>query len=461
MKTYLIDATLREGNQAPGVRYSVKSSIEVAKSLEKLGVDTIEVGHPLASALEFERVKAIVELNLPVNILAHARANRNDISAVKDAGASWVGIFSGLNSRVRAVSLSNRSEEEVMELIHSSVSYAKELGLSVRYTAEDSSRTDINLLIKAFDIAISAGADRICFSDSVGILEPSQVGEYIGIIRDKFKTIPIEVHFHNDRGLALANTLSAIGAGANWISCSINGVGERAGITDTLSVLANLHFRDPDRYNIPEPGILQQVSKLVNAVTRSTVLCRQPVVGRNVFVHTAKLHKDAVIKEQSSYAWMPPEKLGMKNVTDYKSLPEDIAALITKPEIISAVELKYHRHGPGDRYVMLDDRFVNDCRIYSIVRRIYGLSDNTAGHVDSHRHHVDSFFLFLSQKDDLTGLIVEVTLDGKSFIIESPACVFIPSGIEHSYRAISGDGLYINTVSSGTYNESLLEYSTE
>ncbi|MES2204035.1 MAG: 2-isopropylmalate synthase [Pseudomonadota bacterium] len=457
-KIFLIDATLREGNQAPGVRYSVKNSIEIAKSLEKLGVDVIEVGHPLASDAEFQRVKAIVGLNLSAKILAHARANRDDILAVKNSGASWIGIFSGLNSRVRAVSLSNRSEEEVMELIRASVIYAKELELFVRYTAEDASRTDINLLMRAFDVAISAGADRVCFSDSVGILEPAEVDRVIRLIKNKFPNTPLEVHFHNDRGLALANTLSAIDAGADWISCSINGVGERAGITDTLSIIANLHFRDSQNYPIPTPGLLQRVSKLVNAITRSSVLCRQPIVGKTIFVHTAKLHKDAVAKEQSSYAWMPPEKLGMKNVIDYKSLPENFSSLIIKPEIISAVELKYHRHGPGDRFVMIDERFVSDCRMYSIVRRIYNLSSNTPGHVDSHRHHVDSFFLFLSQTDDLAGLTVEVTLDTETFIVHSPACVFIPSGVDHSYRAIAGEGLFVNTVHSGEYNESLLEY---
>ncbi len=108
-----------------------------------------------------------------------------------------------------------------------------------------------------------------------------------------------------------------IDAGAEWISCSINGIGERVGITDTISLIANLHFRDQGNINLPEPDSLKKISKLVNALTRSSVLCRQPIIGKNAFVHTAKLHKDAVRKDGTSYAWMSPSKFGEDNILNY------------------------------------------------------------------------------------------------------------------------------------------------
>lgn len=454
----LIDATLREGNQSPGVKYSVEDSVVIAKALAGLGVNTIEIGHPFVSSLEFQRVKAVVDLGLTPSILTHARAHHNDIKAVAETGASWVGIFAGLNPRARRVSLGDRTEEEILKIIHETVSYAKTFNLKVRYTIEDSSRTDTDVLLRGFEHAILAGADRICFSDSVGVLEPLEVYKVVDILRKSFPSIPIEVHFHDDRGLALANSLAAIDAGVNWISCSVNGVGERSGITDTLTLITNLHFRNPSQMELPKPGLLKKVSKLVNGLTRSSVHCRQPVVGKNTFIHTAKLHKDAVKKEMSSYAWIDPEKIGSTNVIDFESVPQDYSKYILKPEIVSATELKYHRHGPGDRYVMIDDRYLKDCRLYSIVRKIYGVNENTTGHVDNHRHHVDSLFIFLSYSVDLAGLKVEVLLGDERFQVESPASVFIPSGVKHSYRVISGEGLFINTVLSGSYNESLLEY---
>lgn len=457
MVVKLIDATLREGVQAPGVRLSLEDSIEIAKALEVLGVETIEVGHPLISEDELQRVKAVASLGLKASILTHARANKKDIDAAKSSGADWVGIFAGLNARSRATLLSNRQEIEVINLIQDAVRHAKQLGLKVRYTVEDSSRTDMGVLKKAYEAAIQAGADRICFSDSVGKLEPNEVTEAILELKKQFPNIPLEVHFHNDRGLALANSLAAIDAGVEWISCSVNGIGERVGITDTLSMIANLHYKSSSLRDLPAAGRLQKVSKLVNALTRSSVLCRQPIVGRNAFTHVAKLHKDAVKKDASSYAWIDPEKLGHKNIVDFEGISKDYSKLIVSPEIISAVELKYHRHGPGDRYVMVDERFVNDSRLYSIVRKVYGVNENTPGHVDSHRHHVDSFFLFLSNNSDMGGLNVEVTLGEEKFNVSSPSCVFIPSGVEHSYRVVSGEGLFVNTVLSGNYNESLLE----
>ena len=134
--------------------------------------------------------------------------------------------------------------------------------------------------------------------------------------------------------------------------------------------------------------------------------------------------------------------------------------LINYPPIISASELKYHRHGPGDRYVMIDDRFINDCRQYCIVRNIeVEKGEIVEAHVDAHRHTCDSLFLFIGKNKDLTGLTVIVTIEGEERLVSSPASVFIPAGLYHTYKVVEGYGLYINHVLSGNYNDSLLEKS--
>src|SRR5262249_11286919 len=143
--------------------------------------------------------------------------------------------------------LPGTSERDILERISTSVMYARSRGLSVRYTVEDASRTDIERLLRAYRAAIEGGANRICFADTVGVLEPGQVVEFVRILKREFGRTELELHLHDDRGLAMANTLAGIDAGADWISASVNGLGERAGITDLCLLLANLHYRDRTR----------------------------------------------------------------------------------------------------------------------------------------------------------------------------------------------------------------------
>jgi hypothetical protein len=327
-KIHIIDATLREGAQAPGVYFNLTHSVEIARSLRKIGVDVVEIGHPYASQQEFERVQAVVAAIGGEHVLAHARAQTVDIEAVHKTGA-------------------------------------------------------------------------------------------------------------------------------NWVSATVNGIGERVGITDTLPLMTNLHFN----YQRPlhHAHLIQKVSQWVRAVTRGKLEHQQPIVGKHAFMHTSKLHQQFVERNHQAYEWIDPTVFDRKHTLAQKQLPQDPAKWITKPPIISATELKYHRHGPGNRYVMLDDRFVEDCRCYCIVRTVEAVAEQVESHVDSHRHHVDSVFLFLGNEPQMTGLKVAVYLDSQAFEIESPVSVFIPAGVEHTYKFISGSGLFINQVFADNYNESLLE----
>ena len=367
-KTHIIDATLREGAQAPGVTFNVEQSVEIARALMLIGVDTVEIGHPYVSCHEFQRVKVVVDCIGGEKVLAHARAQAVDIEAVKNTGAHWVGIFIGINPLSRAVKFKNRSVDEMLEMASSAIKYAHSLSLKVRFTVEDSSRTDIGLLLKAYNMAMDHGVARLCYSDSVGIAEPNLLYQVIKHIHTVLSPSNFEVHCHNDRGMAVANTLAAFDAGANWASSSVNGIGERTGIADTITMMSNLYYKY--QRALKNTSLFQSVGELVKSITRSDLEHRQPIIGKYAFTHTSKLHQKFVKINSEAYEWISPEIFNRSHKFHQKSLSNDPATWIIKPPIISATELKYHRHGPGDRHVMIDDRFVQDCRCYCIVRTV-------------------------------------------------------------------------------------------
>ena len=448
----IIDSTLREGNQAPSVLFTASQTAELALAIASVGVDMLECGHPVCGDAELERVRAVTQLDLPVPVLAHARADREDVDAVARSGADWVGIFLGVNEISRRARLGGRSMPELHRMLEDSISHAKGAGLGVRYTVEDASRTPRPELAAAYRIALEAGADRLCFADTVGTLEPREVAEVVAWLRERFDA-ELEVHLHDDRGLALANALAAADAGVDWISASVNGLGERCGIPDTASLLVNLDYRG----GRPLEGRdrLADLSRRVAAYTRSHPDERRPVVGRNAFLHTARLHRVAAEREPRAYEWIEPERVGHERSTPPEPVPRDVSALTFPAKPRSATELVHHREGPGVRYVLLDDSFLPGVDQYCIARRIPA-GDPGPGHVDTHAHDCDSLFVFLGDEPGYKGLVAEVEVDGKRIEVSSPCSVFIPAGSEHRYRVVRGSGTYLNHVLAGDYTASLL-----
>jgi 2-isopropylmalate synthase len=455
----VIDSTLREGCQAPGVRFDVAQSVEIARALARFGVDQIECGHPAVSRFEAERVRRVAESGLPVPVLGHARAVPGDIDAVAESGASWVGIFLGINEMTQRTRVGGKSVGQILDCISSSVAHARRRGLQVRYTLEDATRTSEELMMLAFRAAVGAGANRICYADTVGAAEPDAIASSVRALKSEFPATDLELHLHDDRGLAMANALAGIDAGAGWLSTSVNGLGERAGVTDLCLLTANLYYRG-DRAQ-PPGAALQEISRRVAAYGRAQVDSRRPVTGRHAFIHTARLHIEASRRDDNAYNWLPPDAVGGKTSMGGASLPENLESLFLTPAIISATELKYHREGPGVRHVMLDERLVADCRQYCIARDIPPLSEAPPPHVDVHVHNVDSLFLFLGHEPGLKGLRVEAQLGEVTKVLESPASVFIPAGVSHTYRILGGSGVFINHVLAGSYHESLLEEAAE
>lgn len=454
----IIDTTLREGMQAPGVQFSAEQSVEIALLLAELGVETIECGHPSISKNEQARILSVrdaLKSKSETNLLCHARANARDIEAVASLGVDWIGIFMGLNQISLSTRLSGWNRDKALLCIEKSVSLATTAGLKVRFTIEDASRTSLNEAIEAYKIALKAGANRICFADTVGLLVPVQTTKWIADLQAELPSIPIEVHFHDDRGLSMANALAAIEAGASWIATSVNGLGERCGIVDLMALLANLEYMGIRK--IPNPDLLQDLSRRVAAYSRSFIDYRRPVTGRNAFVHTSKLHQRAQSDDHRAYEWLAPERVGRIHIMSDRPLSCNIDTLVTPAVAILASELKYHQNDSSVCWIMIGERLVHDCRQFCIVQRISYFKNYGTRYVDPHIHDCDSLYVFIGEDEALRGLRVEVEVNLEKRIIESPSSMFIPAGHKHSYRVISGQGFFIKHLFSGSYNASLLE----
>lgn len=305
----IIDATLREGAQARGVRWTPASSAEVAVALAAAGVETIECGHPAVGPSERERIRAVIDRRLAVPVLVHARALEKDVDAALETGAPWVGLFLGVNEISRRARVPG-DIPSLLALLSAAVGHAKASGLRVRFTLEDATRTEEPDALAAFGAAVEQGADRICVADTVGVAEPHQVAEHVARIRRAFDGIDIEVHLHDDRGLAMANALAAVDAGATWVSTAVNGLGERCGIPDLATLTANMAYRGLRDWT---PGeALQRLSRLVAEHAGWPPDVRRPVVGAHAFTHVAKLHVTAMARDPASYSWVEPERLGRR-----------------------------------------------------------------------------------------------------------------------------------------------------
>ncbi|QGA39518.1 2-isopropylmalate synthase [Burkholderia glumae] len=453
MQANIIDCSLREGCQTIQCNFDIEQSEILARKIAEFGVDMIECGHPKISPYELERVRAVVRVS-PLPVLAHARCRSEDIDAVAESGAAWVGMFASFNPVSLATKFGGMGKDQVLALFEASIRYAKSRGLSVRATIEDAGRTEQSDLFRIYQTAVAAGADRICFADSVGALLPSETYDILALLRHEFRQVQFEYHVHNDRGLALASSLEALRAGVEWISTSCNGIGERAGVTDTFQLAALLESRFGDASRRLDKA--RQLSELVRVFSRIDGSPMQPIVGDNVFAHASRLHRIACEKDASAYNIHSPALAGDAEVRE-KHPPMHEQDLFLVPFEKSSTELRYHRHGPGKRFVMLDHRLLSASPFYFIARKVEVIAENEEGHVDTHRHNCDSVFMFLGDYEDYRGLTVEVSIAGVSRTLTSPATAFVPAGAEHSYRFVAGKGSFINFVHKGEYARSLLE----
>jgi len=318
-RLHIFDTTLRDGEQSPGCSMNIEEKMRVAHALATLGVDIIEAGFPIASPGDFEAVHRIAsEVKGPI-IAGLARAASGDIeragAAVKPAGdLARIHTFIA-TSPIHMQAKLRMTPDQVLERAVAAVKQARSLAPEVEFSAEDAGRTDMDFLCRVVEATIAAGARIINIPDTVGYMTPLEFG---GRIRELIERVPnadqaiFSVHCHNDLGLSVANSLSAVENGARQVECTINGLGERAGNASLEEVVMILRTRS-DRYDI-ETGIdttkIVPTSKLVSAITGMPIQANKAIVGANAFAHEAGIHQDGVLKAKKTYEIMTPESVG-------------------------------------------------------------------------------------------------------------------------------------------------------
>jgi 2-isopropylmalate synthase len=305
----LLDTTLREGEQAPGVTFSIDEKLSIANLIDDFGVDIIEAGHPVVSDDVFRSVKLISNQGYNADILAHCRAKKEDIDNAILCDVDWVGIFFCV-SKDRLYQHFKIDLEKAINQITDTITYAKDHGLKVRYTPEDSTRTNYEDLLMVSKAAVDTGADRISIADTVGAMTPLKIYNLIKKIRKELN-VKLNVHCHNDLGLATANSLAAYEAGASLIDVSVNGIGERVGIAPLSEVCLALNcvYRIKNNWKLEN---LIKISKLVSDFSNVNIPPNMPIVGKNAFLHKAGLHVSAVINNPIHYELFPAELIGRK-----------------------------------------------------------------------------------------------------------------------------------------------------
>ncbi|RLB41076.1 MAG: 2-isopropylmalate synthase [Deltaproteobacteria bacterium] len=325
----IFDTTLRDGEQSPGATMTSSEKLEVAKTLSRLGVDVIEAGFAAASADDLRAVKTIAEavgvtgvegrpVPEPPTICSLARAHKSDIDkaaeAVEPAKHGRIHTFLATSPIHREHKL-RMSKAEVLAKIGEMVAYARSFCEDVEFSPEDAGRTEMDFLYEALQVAIEAGASTLNIPDTVGYTIPVEFGERIAMLRENVPGIDsavISVHCHDDLGMAVANSLSAVQNGARQVEVAVNGIGERAGNASLEEVVMALYVRQ-DLYGIGtriDTTQLTRASRLVSKVTGMVVQPNKAIVGANAFAHEAGIHQDGMLKHEETYEIMRPETVG-------------------------------------------------------------------------------------------------------------------------------------------------------
>ncbi|MGD2126201.1 MAG: 2-isopropylmalate synthase [Desulfobacteraceae bacterium] len=315
----IFDTTLRDGEQSPGASMNAAEKLRLAIQLERLGVDVIEAGFPAASAGDFDAVKLIAGKIRNAQVAALARASKEDVDR------AWASIGGAAHPRIHTfiatsdIHLEHKlrmSRDKVIESATHAVRYAKGFTENVEFSAEDGSRSDPEFLCRLFEAVIEAGATTVNLPDTVGYAMPDEFGQLISYVREhtpNIHKVVLSIHCHNDLGLATANSLAGLKAGARQVEVTINGIGERAGNTSLEEIVMALfthkkHLGLVTRINTRE---IHPASRLASMITGIVVQPNKAIVGANAFTHEAGIHQDGVLKNKMTYEIMDPETVGL------------------------------------------------------------------------------------------------------------------------------------------------------
>ncbi len=314
----IFDTTLRDGEQAPGCSMTLREKLRIARALADLRVDVIEAGFPAASAGDFDSVKAIADENLGPTICGLARCNREDIekvhAAVKGAAKHRIHVFVATSEIHRKHKL-KMAKEEILKSAIGAVRLARELCEDVEFSPEDASRTELGYLAEVITAAIEAGARTVNIPDTVGYTVPGEFDQLFRYLKEHVPGIDgvvLSVHCHDDLGMAVANSLTAVTAGARQVECTINGIGERAGNCSLEEIVMALATRS--EYFGLETGVdttrLYPTSRLVSSITGMHIPRNKAIVGENAFAHEAGIHQHGMLQHHSTYEIMRPGDVG-------------------------------------------------------------------------------------------------------------------------------------------------------
>jgi 2-isopropylmalate synthase len=315
----VFDTTLRDGEQSPGCSMNVQEKLRMAHQLDRLSVDVIEAGFPIASDGDFEAVQAIATAVRRPIICGLARACTADIEraweALKGAARPRIHVFLA-TSDIHLKYKLRISREQCLEQARSSVRLAKSFCQDVEFSPEDATRTDREFLCQVVQAVVDEGATTVNIPDTVGYTMPAEYAEIIQMLRERVRgieNVTLSVHCHNDLGLAVANTLAALGVGARQVECTINGIGERAGNASLEEIVMATRVR-PDRYAFDIAVASEQLypaSQLLSEITGVPVQPNKAIIGRNAFAHEAGIHQDGVLKNPLTYEIMTPQSVGV------------------------------------------------------------------------------------------------------------------------------------------------------
>lgn len=330
-KIYVVDTTLRDGEQTAGVVFTNDEKIRIARYLDQIGVDQIEAGIPVMGGFEKDCIKEIVSLGLKASIMAWNRAVISDIQESVSCGVDAVAI-SISTSDIHIIHKLQTTREDVLKRMSDAVKYAKDRGLYVSVNAEDASRTNIEFLTEFALVAKHAGANRLRFCDTVGILDPLTTFRYIRTLVDAVG-IDVEMHTHNDFGMATANALSGVYAGANHVGVTVNALGERAGNACLQEVIMGMKYlmKMNLSYNT---AVFKEVAEYVAMASGRDLPVSKPIVGNNIFAHESGIHGDGVLKNPLTYEVFSPEEVGLER-----------QIVLGKHSGSAAVKAKFHEYG--------------------------------------------------------------------------------------------------------------------
>jgi len=306
---HIIESTLREGEQFVGASFSAAQKIEIAQLLDAFGVECIELTSPCASPQSFEDAKAIAGLGLSAKILTHTRCRIDDAAQAIDAGVDGVDVVIGTSSMLRRFS-HGKEIDEIIDMALEVVDYIRSQGVEVRFSTEDSFRSQRQDLFRVYEAVDAIGVNRVGIADTVGVATPRQVYELVSELRQRVQA-DIEFHGHNDSGCAIANAFEALDGGATHVDTTVLGIGERNGITPLGGLIARLYATDPAlvaKYELP---LLRQIDNTVARIVGVDIPFNNYITGITAFTHKAGIHAKAILNNPETYEILDPHAFGM------------------------------------------------------------------------------------------------------------------------------------------------------